>query len=54
MDGDNLSSFDLNQSNACVSSLLKAFESIFVHLDEFPTHIVTDGGLGKEEPFYQI
>ena len=26
---------------------VKAFESIFVHLDEFPTHIVTDGGLGK-------
>ena len=26
---------------------VKAFESIFHHLDEFPTHIVTDGGLGK-------
>ena len=26
---------------------VKAFESIFIHLDEFPTHIVTDGGLGK-------
>ena len=25
---------------------VKAFESIFIHLDEFPTHIVTDGGLG--------
>ena len=24
---------------------VKAFESIFHHLDEFPTHIVTDGGL---------
>ena len=26
---------------------VKAFESIFIHLDEFPTHIVTDGGLGR-------
>ena len=26
---------------------VKAFESIFHQLDEFPTHIVTDGGLGK-------
>ena len=26
---------------------VKAFESIFIHLDEFPTHLVTDGGLGK-------
>ena len=25
---------------------VKAFESIFIHLDEFLTHIVTDGGLG--------
>ena len=25
---------------------VKAFESIFIHLNEFPTHIVTDGGLG--------
>ena len=25
---------------------VKAFESIFVHLNEFPIHIVTDGGLG--------
>ena len=24
---------------------VKAFESIFIHLNEFPTHIVTDGGL---------
>ena len=26
---------------------VKAFESIFHQLDEFPTHIVTDGGLGE-------
>ena len=26
-------------------SSVKAFESIFVKLDEFPTHLVTDGGL---------
>ena len=25
---------------------VKAFESIFIHLNDFPTHIVTDGGLG--------
>ena len=26
---------------------IQAFESIFHHLNEFPTHLVTDGGLGK-------
>ena len=30
-----------------MQSSVKAFQSIFHHLDEFPTHIVTDGGLGK-------
>ena len=30
-----------------MKSSVKAFETIFVQLDEFPTHIVTDGGLGK-------
>ena len=25
---------------------VKAFESIFINLNDFPTHIVTDGGLG--------
>ena len=30
-----------------MKSSVKAFESIFIQMDEFPTHIVTDGGLGK-------
>ena len=30
-----------------MKSSVKAFESVFAELDEFPTHIVTDGGLGK-------
>ena len=30
-----------------MQSSIKAFESIFGQLDEFPTHLVTDGGLGK-------
>ena len=30
-----------------MKSSVNAFESIFVKMDEFPTHMVTDGGLGK-------
>ena len=30
-----------------MKSSVNAFESIFVKMDEFPTHMVTDGGLGR-------
>ena len=30
-----------------MQSSAKAFDSIFIKMDEFPTHLVTDGGLGK-------
>ena len=30
-----------------MKSSAQAFDSIFTKLDEFPTHLVTDGGLGK-------
>ena len=37
-----------------MESSVLAFDSIFNQLDEFPTHIVTDGGLGKSRDTFAI
>ena len=37
-----------------MKSSVKAFESIFVEMDEFPTHMVTDGGLGNKTILFNL
>ena len=39
----------MKKKNSAWSAL--AFESIFNNFNEFPTHIITDRGLGKDKIF---